>query len=177
MIWAETEAGAELVDELAEILDADVAASDDLTGHEALGGDWSLEYVVGELETDIVVSQWAQSHWKHSLAAATFVAADTVTTDGGDSINQDLHSFNRGSVQSVAMDEQGNFVVVWSQFDSGDGWDVFAQRYDVLGNKVGTEFRVNETAGNHQEAATVAMDDDGNFVVSWTSQGQDGGPL
>ena len=35
-----------LVDSIAALCDCNVAASDDLTGHEALGGDWEFEYVV-----------------------------------------------------------------------------------------------------------------------------------
>ncbi|MDO5580959.1 MAG: S1 family peptidase [Planctomycetia bacterium] len=36
----------------------------------------------------------------------------------------------------------------------------------------GTEFLINETVENHQRFPSLAMDSDGNFVVSWTAWGQ-----
>ena len=41
---AGTTDGRALIDSIAALTDADVAASDDDTGHESLGGDWELEY-------------------------------------------------------------------------------------------------------------------------------------
>ena len=43
--------GEAFVERLSAMTGADVAASDDLTGHASLGGDWDLERVVGEIET------------------------------------------------------------------------------------------------------------------------------
>ncbi|MDY3205019.1 MAG: DUF4347 domain-containing protein, partial [Arcobacter sp.] len=43
--------GQEFIDTLASITDADVAASDDVTGNSALGGDWNLEVISGVIET------------------------------------------------------------------------------------------------------------------------------
>ena len=56
---SETEEGRQLVEGIAELSGADVAASDDLTGHEDLGGDWILEFrAVGRLRsnTDVAFS-------------------------------------------------------------------------------------------------------------------------
>ncbi len=39
--------------------------------------------------------------------------------------------------------------------------------------KRGSEFSVNETTDNNQRFASIAMERDGGFVVSWTSWGQD----
>ena len=37
----------------------------------------------------------------------------------------------------------------------------------------GSEFRVNTTTADEQHHAAVAMDDAGNFVVTWVSEGQE----
>src|SRR5438132_4855703 len=51
----------------------------------------------------------------------------------------------------VAADEFGDYVVVWvSNGTDGSGYGVYAQRFDYLGNKVGSEFRVNQTTANDQ---------------------------
>src|SRR5262249_48140671 len=62
-------------------------------------------------------------------------------------------------------------VVVWASKDQdGDGWGVYAQRYDAAGVAQGTEFRVNKATGFDQTTPSVAMDGSGNFVVTWTSK-------
>ena len=48
---------------LAAVCDCDVAASDDATGHNELGGDWLLEYQVGEVSTNVAFGYAAQSSW------------------------------------------------------------------------------------------------------------------
>ncbi len=72
----------------------------------------------------------------------------------------------------VAMDADGDFVVVWDSKaqDSGTNYGVFGQRYDASGVPVGEEFRVNTYVTSRQYAPSVAMDTDGDFVVVWTSQ-------
>lgn len=74
----------------------------------------------------------------------------------------------------VAMDAAGNFVVVWSSFNQdGSGYGVYAQRFNAAGQPVGTEFRVNQRTLHWQYQPDVAMDSAGNFVITWTSIGQD----
>lgn len=75
---------------------------------------------------------------------------------------------------AVAMDADGDFVVVWTS-DSAPGGsllDVLARRYDPAGNpKDANEFLVNTTTNNNQESPSVAMDAAGNFVIVWDSNG------
>ncbi|MEQ8939367.1 MAG: DUF4347 domain-containing protein, partial [Gammaproteobacteria bacterium] len=47
--FAEGDAGKAATDTLAAMTDADIAASDDVTGHASLDGDWELEYNVGSI--------------------------------------------------------------------------------------------------------------------------------
>ncbi len=76
---------------------------------------------------------------------------------------------------SVAADPAGNFVVVW---DSRAGYglpsDVVGQRFNSSGEKVGGEFPVNSYDTGDQRSPKVALDQFGNFLVSWSSEGQDG---
>ncbi|MDH3388340.1 MAG: DUF4347 domain-containing protein, partial [Gammaproteobacteria bacterium] len=64
-------AGAEgrlLISQLAELTTADVAASDDLTGAAALGGDWQFEYNTGDIESGVAITTTAQQTWSNVLA-------------------------------------------------------------------------------------------------------------
>ncbi len=79
---------------------------------------------------------------------------------------------------AVATDAAGNFVVVWeSDRQDGSNFGVFGQRFSNSGAPLGTEFQVNTyTTGNQDTypSSNVAADALGNFVVVWTSSGQDG---
>ncbi len=73
-------------------------------------------------------------------------------------------------LSAVSLDELGNFVVCWQDDRNGD-WDIYAQRYDGLGNPIGTNFRVNEPFGaNSQSYPSIAMDASGRFVICWTEE-------
>ena len=64
---AASETGVELLESLEAITGADLAASDDLTGHESLGGDWDLEYRSGDInESDLFFSR-LQENWNSVL--------------------------------------------------------------------------------------------------------------
>jgi len=77
---------------------------------------------------------------------------------------------------SVAMDAEGNFVIAWSSMsqDPDNSSGVYAQRYDADGIPIGSEFQVNTYSVDGQSIPSVAMDSAGNFVIVWTSDGQDG---
>ena len=73
----------------------------------------------------------------------------------------------------VAMNASGGFVVVFQDEsgNDGDGWGIFARRFDAGGNPLGAQFVVpNSNAGN-QVDPHVSMDYVGNFIVSWEDAG------
>jgi hypothetical protein len=77
---------------------------------------------------------------------------------------------------AVASDADGDFVVVWSGAGSGDSFSgIFAQRYNSAGVAQGGEFRVNTPTAPTQLRPAVAMDADGDFVIVWESNYQEGG--
>jgi len=66
---------------------------------------------------------------------------------------------------SVAMDANGDFVVVWESPD-GSLLGIYAQRYSKDGTPIGSEFRVN-TSDRDESRPNVAVNADGKFVVVW----------
>ncbi|TKB11846.1 cadherin-like domain-containing protein [Desulforhopalus sp. IMCC35007] len=80
--------GKDLLQEIAELTGADVAASDDPTGHQHLGGDWVLEYQSGEIETALPLSTKLQDDWLHILAEETVA----------DNFNSGLYNNSTGTV-------------------------------------------------------------------------------
>jgi 6-phosphogluconolactonase (cycloisomerase 2 family) len=89
----------------------------------------------------------------------------------GDSFIVNANTQSSKSGPDVAMDAEGNFVVVWQDQTELDGSEngIFAQRYLADGTPDGGEFQVNVTTLYDQEYPVVAMTDSGEFVVAWAS--------
>lgn len=82
-------------------------------------------------------------------------------------INSNEGSLASG-IPSLAVDNNGNMVIVWVDYGSGTG-DLFAQKLDENGNKLWTkDIRVNMDFGSGtQDSPAVSMDVDGNAIVVW----------
>ena len=78
------------------------------------------------------------------------------------------------SLPGLAMDADGDFVVVWASAHADPDRDVFGRRYDSSGSPLGGEFLVNTHTPSTQFLPDVSIDADGDFVVVWASDGQDG---
>src|SRR6185295_9897914 len=75
----------------------------------------------------------------------------------------------------VATDASGNFVVVWEgRNQDGTFASIFGQRFAASGTRVGSEFEINSYTTDSQRFPSVASDANGNFVVVWMSDGEDG---
>ncbi len=76
---------------------------------------------------------------------------------------------------AAAMDGSGGFVVAWaSPGQDGDGYGIFAQRFDDTGAPSGFEFQVNTYTTGLQTYPAVGATPAGDFVVVWSSYAQDG---
>ena len=216
------EDGQNLADTLAELTGADVAASDDVTGHASLGGDWELEYNTSLIETSVAISTQTQQDWNSALAvnqapvntvpddqttaqdtSLVFDSGNLISISDADAGSNEVKvtlevtngTLTLGSIggavggetlvntetanyqirPDMAFAADGSYVVVWTSSGGQDGElaGVYMQRFDANGVASGGETPVNtETASNQQNAA-IAMDDAGNFVVVWESMSQD----
>ncbi|MDZ4849778.1 MAG: cadherin domain-containing protein [Pirellulaceae bacterium] len=84
--------------------------------------------------------------------------------------NQVTSASSRGSHQAVAISADGSYVIVWSDDTSdGNGWGVYAKRFNADGTTRGTEFRVNSTNAGNEQWAVVASDGSGRFAIAWTA--------
>ncbi len=83
---AATDAGQSMVNALSRLTQTDLAASDDLTGHAQLGGDWVLEYQVGNIDKQQIIDLGNDSQWLGTLDITTGLQGHwTLDTDGTDS--------------------------------------------------------------------------------------------
>ncbi len=73
----------------------------------------------------------------------------------------------------VGVDSDGDFVVVWLS-DDGGSHGVFGRRFTSSGTPLGIEFPINSYTPTDQSTASIALETDGDFVVSWKDNGLDG---
>lgn len=86
-----------------------------------------------------------------------------------------VNTYTRGQQKAtdVAMDSDGDFVVVWQSLQDGDGDGIYAQRYNALGEPIGSEFLVNTRIEGSQDAPSVHMNSAGDFLIAWNSAALD----
>ena len=90
---------------------------------------------------------------------------------------------------SVAIDPDGDFVITWTNYRDGDA-NIYARTFPAraivmtedastgaqivaLTDGVGDAFLVNDYTDDAQKWSDVAMDKDGDFVITWTSYAQE----
>lgn len=90
-----------------------------------------------------------------------------------------VNTFTTGNqtAPAAAMDALGSFVVWQSSGQDGSGDGVYARRYGYDAVPLGGEFRVNSAASGSQQAPAIAMDDDGDFVITFQSTNRDNSGL
>ncbi|KAA1257576.1 Cadherin domain protein [Rubripirellula obstinata] len=100
---AQTQSGQTFLDSISALTGADVAASDDDTGHATFDANWELEYATGLIETDAVFSDQLQDHWIGKLATIT-VTTNLDVVDG-DTSSVGILQNNRGADGMISLRE------------------------------------------------------------------------
>ena len=76
----------------------------------------------------------------------------------------------------VAMDKNGNFVVVWTDDQDGNGvGQIHMRGFDDAGKERIKLATVNTDSKGHQDHPEIAMAPDGRFVVVWEDESQTSG--
>ena len=114
---------------------------------------------------------WQESFTFDDIFAQRYDAAGVAQ---GDNFKVNTETYLNQRNAAVAVSENG-YVIAWeSQHISANKYGIYAQRFNLLGEPQGGEFRVNTTTTGDQINAALANDAEGNFVITWQSDGQDG---
>lgn len=201
---AATESGQSLLSTLSAVCDCDVSASDDVTGHAQRGGDWELEFELGEITAESIFSAAIESDWEGELA--TYVVTSTTSGASVGSLrwavnqananpNQDLINFNIAGpgihrislnstitiTESVVLDgtTQPGYVVGAPLIEL-DGGNVSSSDPDVI-NIIGDNVTVRgfSIIGANSNGDGIEVDGDnarivGNFIGIDASGNEDG---
>lgn len=104
--------------------------------------------------------------------------------DGGALIA--YHAMRRSDTNSCRLEERtllskGQFIrdSVLRPYRTGNDWmqDIFIQRLDAQGKKVGDEILVNQTTDFNQRTPSLGVLPGGNIVVAWVSEAPPSGDL
>ena len=96
--------------------------------------------------------------FKRFTFAGDSIGSRIIVNDDGGSSDQRL--------PKIALSGNGKIIVVWQDLRGGD-LDVYAQLFDAGGNKIGSNFIVNDSTVNAQDQPECSIDYDGNFVIVW----------
>ncbi|MCA8883532.1 MAG: tandem-95 repeat protein [Rhodobacteraceae bacterium] len=121
------------------------------------------------------VSVWVSATQDNDASPGIYLqryAADGSRASGEIRVN--TTEGNTQTLPAVTALGNGGWVVAWSGDGVGDANGVFTQRFDATGAPVGSETLVNGATNFNQDDPAVASLNTGGYVVSWTSNGQDG---
>jgi mRNA-degrading endonuclease HigB of HigAB toxin-antitoxin module len=100
----------------------------------------------------IFLSEYRNGTWSHPNSLS-----DNISPDGSEAV-----------VPQVAMDNNGNAIIMWRQYDGSSYMQIFLSEYrngtwnhpDSLSDNIGLD---GSDASGHQ----IAMDDNGNAIAAW----------
>jgi len=94
---------------------------------------------------------------------------------GHDAFQINTDANGRQYYDNVTALADGGFVVTWTLFDAATGQgDIHGQRFGVDGVALGGAFQINSYTTDTQYGGAVVGLQDGGFLVTWTSDEQDG---
>ncbi|WNZ24949.1 DUF4347 domain-containing protein [Leptolyngbya sp. NK1-12] len=136
------EAGVAFANSLAQLTDADVAASDDLTG---LGGDWTLEYQTGSIETAAIADTTYQGTLVNFFVTST---ADTVdATDNVLTLREAITAANnQAGTDNIFFSVNGTITLTGGELGISSDVNIYgngAPFVTISGNNASRVFNIN----------------------------------
>ena len=94
--------------------------------------------------------------------------ANDGTALGNNAKINDDSGYNFQYWPTVSGDENGNFIASWADGRNSNWRDIYAQRFSADGTPLGSNFQVNtDSEGNNHLRADIAIDENGNFIITW----------
>lgn len=75
---------------------------------------------------------------------------------------------------AITLWDNGAFTIIWESFNQQNDFDIYGQRFNMSGDRVGSEFLINSYVSDAQKSPSISKFNDGSFLTAWSSFGQDG---
>ena len=130
----------------------------------------SFTYVVSDNQggTATATIQLHIDHYGLVDGSEFLVNEDTSVHPGN--TNQGTQQVFKGGNSSVAVHDNGDYVVVWHSEGSDGQIDLMMRMYDFSGRPISDQMEVSQDSTQDHGGGSVAMDGNGNFVVTWISR-------
>lgn len=128
------------------------------------------ETAIADLATGGYVVTWTSVSQDGSYDGVYAQVFDESGEAVGDEVlvNANVQSYQK--CPSVTGLEDGGFVVAWQSLATdGDGYGIYARRFNFAGYPAGDDFHVSTAVFSHQNSPQVVNLYDGGFVVVWQS--------
>ncbi|CAI8806329.1 beta strand repeat-containing protein [Pseudomonas sp. IT-P4] len=120
-------------------------------------------WVVVWMSRDVAGNNFTIEAQRYDAAGIAVGGETQVNTTTGD------NQIAQYSTDVTAL-KDGGWLVTWHATHPGESrFDIYAQRYDATGNRVGSETQVNTNTLNDQYIPAVTALNDGGWLVSWSS--------
>jgi hypothetical protein len=130
--------------------------------------------IVTEPDGDFVVA-WRS---RNQDGGGDGIFARRFTSSGGSIASEfqvNVATVHVQNTPALTLDPDGGFVIVWQSYGQDNHrFGVFSRRFSSDGAAIGTEFQVNLYTTLEQFRPAIAIEPDGDFMVAWQSNGQDG---
>ena len=148
----------------AQVLDS----SGNKLGDQFVIGPWNVASaeIQGTSDNQFVVVR-SQSNQQSAIMSVyssdgTLVVSDVAVSD-----------VRSGRVRTAELDD-GSMLAVWFDQSNFAGYDIYAQRFDIDGNLLGDQYKLNSILANNQMQADIVALNGGGFAAVWQSYGQEG---
>ena len=152
---AATTEGKTFVQAIAQLTGADVAASTNLTGAKALGGDWTLEYSTGAIESSDVFTSKVEAAYQNVLATLTVPSSSASSVAGGNAVvvSSGLTVAETTSGETLT----GAQVAITSNFNGADDRLGISGQSGTSGTVNGLSWAYNSATGILNLSGTAAV--------------------
>ena len=139
-----------------------------------VGGEFQVNTYPGALDPAVVTTPnggfivvWSSSH--DGSSAGTFGQRyDSTGVAAGNEFQINTYTSSAQSNPDVAVEDNGDFVVVWEDDRDGNGeYQVHGRAFNADGTERIAEFTANIISAGQQTAPAVAMNASGAFLVGW----------
>ena len=169
---AADQTGVDFIGSLAKLTDADIAASDDLTGASSLNGDWDLETKVGQIETATFPSSITRDNYLGILATPAdedFTGASFSTT--GQASDTTISKIYNGFTYTITNNSpDGSAWSIFAQdsiaFQNTSGAVLIAEPISYGANQTFDSFSISSTDGSEFKLESIVIAADSDFNSS-----------